>query len=517
MFKAIQELLQQVFRVGSKPGVPVTETKDVMNKLLNLQKKFDELDPNDGAGAADLSDEFRQVEIDVKNLEFGSPFDSFTETQKRRGVGQFIPQNLKEEMKLQLMLTELARKTGVSVDETKRILIDKATKSRTPAEKLDGISNDDASLLAYIEKQMGNETNLMSDIIENAKLPNQELNAIRELAEESKEKARKIIETESPPDEFFGRTVDIDELMKAEDQINRLSEPTGNIADEINDAVRATEIKNEDLAKLEDKMSDPKNFSKSVDELMQEVMDEKVSPIRPEKKATGGRIGFQDGSDFKGGPKIGRRAFLGGLGAGIASLFIPRGAAKVATTAAKAAPEIAAQGMPNWFPLLVNKIKKQGKQTNVATGGRNPTNTYKLKSPDGDEYYLYEDMVSGNMEITTRGDDFQQVSFEYVPATDVVRPGGKVIKEDSEFYASEFQKGEFQDFENPADSIDDLKLGISNIEEFAKAGTKTPAERLDEIAAEFKKASTKEEFATGGRVGYNNGGGVGTLFKEKRA
>jgi hypothetical protein len=126
-------------------------------------------------------------------------------------------------------------------------------------------------------------------------------------------------------------------------------------------------------------------------------------------------------------------------------------------------------------------------------------------------------MVSGNMEITTRGDDFQQVSFEYVPATDVVRPGGKVIKEDSEFYASEFQKGEFQDFENPADSIDDLKLGISNIEEFAKSGNKNPAEKLDEIAAEFKKNTTKEEFATGGRVGYNNGGGVGTLFKEKRA
>tara|TARA_R110001592_G_scaffold154565_1_gene383654 strand:- start:176 stop:550 length:375 start_codon:yes stop_codon:yes gene_type:complete len=124
------------------------------------------------------------------------------------------------------------------------------------------------------------------------------------------------------------------------------------------------------------------------------------------------------------------------------------------------------------------------------------------------------------MEITTRGDDFQQVSFEYIPPTEYRRPDGKAFTEDSEFYASEFQKGEFQDFENPADSIDDLKLGISNIEEFAKAGNKTPAERLDEIAADFKTATTKEDidgFAKGGRVGYKNGGGVGTLFKEKRA
>ena len=92
-------------------------------------------------------------------------------------------------------------------------------------------------------------------------------------------------------------------------------------------------------------------------------------------------------------------------------------------------------------------------------------------------------------------------------------------KEDAEFYANEFMKGgdDFPDYENTLGGIEDLKLGINSIEEFAKKGNKTPAEKLDEIAAEFKKATTKEEFATGGRVGYKNGGGVGTLFKEKRA
>ena len=264
--------------------------------------------------------------------------------------------------------------------------------------------------------------------------------------------------------------------------------------------------------------------------------DATIIPPNRTLNAAGGRIGFQDGSDdlpnkkpaerffgedaAKKGFPMGRRAFLGGLGAGIASLFIPRGAAKVATTAAKAAPEIAAQGMPSWFPLLVNKIKSQGKQTKVATGGRNPENVYTLKV-DGNEYTLTEDAVNGNMDVFTRGDDFQQVSFEYIPPTEMRRPDGKAFTEDAEFYASEFQKGgdDIPDYENTLGGIEDLKLGISSIEEFAKKGNKTPAEKLDEIADEFKRATTKEDtsgFANGGRVGYKNGGGVGTLFKETR-
>ena len=247
-------------------------------------------------------------------------------------------------------------------------------------------------------------------------------------------------------------------------------------------------------------------------------VDATIIPPNRTLNAAGGRIGFKDGSDFKGGPKMGRRGFLGLMGAGLASLFIPRGASKIAAPAAKVVPEMAAQGMPSWFPLLVNKIKSQGKQTNVATGGRNPENVYTLK--DGNtEYILTEDAINGTMDVSTRGDDFQQVSFEYIPPTEYRRPDGKAFTEEAEFYASEFQKGELQDFENAADSIDDLKLGISNIEEFATKGSKTPAEKLDEVVDDFKRATTKEDtsgFANGGRVGYKNGGGVGTLFKETR-
>jgi len=214
---------------------------------------------------------------------------------------------------------------------------------------------------------------------------------------------------------------------------------------------------------------------------------------------------------------ISRRGFLGVLGGGIAAALT--GGIKTAPKVAAVVPEITAQGMPSWFPMLVDKIKTQGKQTTTATGGRDSLNTYKLKSPDGDDYILYEDAVSGNIEISTRGDDFQQVGFEYIPPTRNKRPDGKEFVEESEFYASEFQKGELQDYENPADHIDDLRLGITKIEDFATQGNKASTERLEELVSDFKKATEKEDidgFAKGGRVGYKNGGGVGTLFKEKR-
>ena len=143
-----------------------------------------------------------------------------------------------------------------------------------------------------------------------------------------------------------------------------------------------------------------------------------------------------------------RRTFLGGLGAGIASLMIPFGkTSKVATTAAKVMPEMAAKGMPEWFPLLVDRIMTEGKKVQTATGGRNPTNVYEFDNGK-DVYRLYEDAVNGQIEISARGDEFQQVSFEYIPATEMRRADGKAFTQDGEFYAGEFQKGEYQDFEN---------------------------------------------------------------------
>ena len=476
MFKALQELLQKVFKIGGRPGVPSGEAKEVMEKILNLQKKFDNLDPNDGAGAANLTDEFRQIETDIDNLEFGSPFDSFTDTQRRRGVGQFAPSAIK----LNDELEDLAKKTGASPEEVRRVLRETANEAYLPNDPKIMRVDDDESLLAYIQsqKQMGNETDLMLDIIENADLPSEELEAIKELAEESP---------------------------------FRPSEKS--IADEVDDALRANAIRGEDLAKLEEKMVDPENFGKSADELMQEIMDEKVVELRP-KKAFGGRVGLQGG----GGPKIGRRGFLGLLGAGIGSLMMPRSVKKAAELLPAAKPIMSSPGMPDWFPLLANQIRNRGKIVREPdygdfTSGGDTTVRYQLNdnSLAGNEIFMEEDLQTGAVSIFGRGDDFQQVSLDYTPGERTIAKGGKIRESEPSFEAGEFFKGEIQDVENFVDSVDDLRgevvswRKLSGIDMTPKEKIKGSIQRFKD---EFKNPNPEpEEFA--------QGGGVGSLFKER--
>lgn len=212
-----------------------------------------------------------------------------------------------------------------------------------------------------------------------------------------------------------------------------------------------------------------------------------------------------------------RRTFMGGMGAGIASLMIPFGkTSKVATTATKVMPEMAARGMPDWFPLLVNRIMTEGKQVKTATGGRDPLNVYEFDNGK-DVYRLYEDAVNGRIEISARGDDFQQVSFEYVPATEMRRPGGKASVQEGEFYAGEFQKGEFDDYENYSlDGVEELKMPISTIENFATGG-KLTKEQAEKEVAEFLKSTrqTDYDFANGGRVGYQDGNLVQPMTQKE--
>ena len=212
-----------------------------------------------------------------------------------------------------------------------------------------------------------------------------------------------------------------------------------------------------------------------------------------------------------------RRTFLGGMGAGIASLMIPFGkTSKVATTAAKVMPEMAAKGMPDWFPLLVNRIMNEGKQVKTATGGRNPTNVYEFDNGK-DVYRLYEDAVNGRIEISARGDDFQQVSFEYVPATEMRRPGGKASVQEGEFYSGEFQKGELQDYENYSlDGVEELRMPITTIENFATGG-KLTKEQAEKEVSNFLKSTrqTDYDFAKGGRVGYQDGNLVQPMTREE--
>jgi hypothetical protein len=240
-------------------------------------------------------------------------------------------------------------------------------------------------------------------------------------------------------------------------------------------------------------------------------------------KKDGGRIGFAEGG---GGPKIGRRGFLQGLGALGASLMLPfgRGAKEVAPVVTKAIQPVA--GLPECFPLLVNRIRTKGKVTREPgykelTSGGDTEKVYEL-----DGYTVYEDMTNGRITVTGRGNDYQQVSMEYIPGENKVMSKknpltGKmergVVTDKPKFEAGEFSKGEYQDFENFGD-YDDMKGDLSNWEKFATGGKKTEQRTLQDSLDDFIKQQTDpnviDDMAKGGRVGMAQGG-IASKFKER--
>ena len=82
-----------------------------------------------------------------------------------------------------------------------------------------------------------------------------------------------------------------------------------------------------------------------------------------------------------------------------------------AVTKTKAITPVA--GMPDWFPLLVNRIRRQSNKKpgyKEFTSGGDTEKVYKLE-----DYTLYEDMATGKITVSGRGNDYQQVSMEYTP------------------------------------------------------------------------------------------------------
>ena len=239
--------------------------------------------------------------------------------------------------------------------------------------------------------------------------------------------------------------------------------------------------------------------------------------------ADGGRVGLKDG----GGPKIGRRGFLQGLGALGASLMLPFGRAtkEVAPVVTKAIQPVA--GMPDWFPLLVNRIRTKGKVKREPgyaefTSGGDTEKVYQL-----DDYTLYEDMATGKITVTGRGNDYQSVAMEYTPGENKVMSKKNpftgemdrgVVTDKPKFEAGEYAKGDPYDYENTGVDYDDLKGDLSNWENFATGGKKIEPKTVEESINDFIKQQTDpniiDDMAKGGRVGMAQGG-IASKFKER--
>lgn len=235
----------------------------------------------------------------------------------------------------------------------------------------------------------------------------------------------------------------------------------------------------------------------------------------------GGRVGYADGS---GKFPMSRRGFLAAGIGGLAALLtggksLTTGV-KTGILASKAASEIAAPGMPSWFPLLVDKIYKNGtKIKNAQPGKGSIESVYQLDASayNGiDDLRMYENANDGSITVVGRGSEGQEVSFSYNPENKVLMENGKQITEPSQFEAGEFFKGELDDVENIGD-INDLRGDITNIIQFATRGSK---ESTEDAVKEFIKSTKTSD------IGFNMGGlvppkkgpmssGMGTLFRQR--
>ena len=188
----------------------------------------------------------------------------------------------------------------------------------------------------------------------------------------------------------------------------------------------------------------------------------------PDKKAMGGRIGFEKGG-------MTRRTFLKLLG-GLASIplvgkfFKP--AAKVAKTA-----EVAKQsGVPAYFPKLVEKIKLLGDDITpiAATQERQVVTKYK-------DYEMTENLSTGNIEIEKTnmgtgimGDEVYEgikskEIIQYSPPETIIGKNNKPVKVPAQYEETTARstgfEGKLEDYDDGLESIDEIleEVGESKI------------------------------------------------------
>ena len=276
--------------------------------------------------------------------------------------------------------------------------------------------------------------------------------------------------------------------------------------------------------------------------------------------ADGGRIGLSGG----GGPKIGRRGFLGLIaGAAAAPDLIKslKGTGQAAKIASKIKLE-PAEGMYPWFPKLVEKVKEMGKPFEEKQlimepsykndprpfGSRLPTGEEKLtKHVDGDTTFILREYPDGRLAVdidSPRNQESfgQPVSLYYRPKMEIQNYKGEKKIEPPEFKVLE---PEPRLFANGPDDVDitftevpknpkrNTVFGdIEAAERFATGNIKNrkiiPVKQslrneMEEDPSTFimrqsgelgSKARPEEiiklpeEFATGGRVEFSGGGVV---------
>ena len=545
--KTIDELKEEIAKdkvVDIQTGKPVGESLDNitsdLEKILENRKKrnktlndaLDELlgDDVDDAlpfGKSGEAEEFIKTldedylpfgksDPDFVGNEFDNIYDEMEDMSKKDPLLTKIPAKITRHPTVK----EISKRTGKSEDEVEEIIIDylnEGYEAGSPKRMQYGDQEALKNFLDVTDRRPGGTSGLMSEI--------EEFDITRDIKATENLSGLTTKEADTAADEAA-------EIAAKEDRTTAYETETikALAANKLKIQELRAAGKNAEADALLKVTEDAVDAIRSGDVGPNELLD--IFPFDPSRKkqAKGGRIGYAEGDpegvDNKKG--VSRRSFLKGAGGlGILAMipgFMKKAlVGKTAATAAKTIPIV--DGMPMWFPALVNKIRTSGKKVrepdykDFTSGGDTEIKyVFEDKSLPEGRIVMYEDQATGAISISGRGDEFQQASLDYYPGENKVMTNqlGQrgVVTGKPTFEAGEFAKGEFRDVENFG-GIDDMRGGLSSWEKLVTGSD----DQLKKVAEEFKKLQKDpnilDDMAKGGRVGYGNGGGVGTLFKRR--
>ena len=244
-----------------------------------------------------------------------------------------------------------------------------------------------------------------------------------------------------------------------------------------------------------------KNMRKPDDDEFPDTRDNPLNPfdkdLDPEKKADGGRIGF----------KMGRRAFLKALGAGIGGAAALKSgivslsgktAGKEAVKQVVKTPSVA--GKPEWFDSLVNKVIREGDDVSKNFATKEREIVHKLDVDKFEDVKVTQDLDEGLIRVeynspNNMGEDTVELVFKKG------RPEEEGMMPD-EFYAVEKEPRavggpedadlEF-DGENLVKNVDDLQSDTSKLKEVATGKKQTMSEFVNSKKKKDRVKSINED------------------------
>jgi len=260
------------------------------------------------------------------------------------------------------------------------------------------------------------------------------------------------------------------------------------------DAALVAEEMAERMGKVYDDLSQKeqsKLYGEAFDALSKKRFDEDL--------ATGGRVGF----------KMGRRAFLKALGAGIGGAaalktgIIGLGTKKAVTGAGEKIITAPVKGKPEWFDSLVNKVIREGDDVTKQFSTKEREIVHKLDIDNLDDVTVTQDLDEGMIKVeynspNNMGEDKVELVFKSGRGQ-MDETTGKVA---DEFYAVEKEPRavggpedadlEF-DGENFVRSVDDLQSDTSKLKQIATGKKQTMSEFVNSKKKKDRVKSINED------------------------